>query len=124
MKVKKDSMQPFLSRLTPLVRVHRSGLALTTAVTECGEDGNGRQESAKRPMSASAWDSSAPAALRASRAPPAGAWPPARGLEVSSGAAPRARPQRGLTGVGAATDPCPNRRGAPLTSAAVRLGSH
>lgn len=123
MKVKKDSLQPFLSCLTPLVRVHRAGLALTTADTECGKDGNGGQ-SAKRPRSASAWDSPASAALGASRAPPAGAWPLARGLEVSSGAAPRTRPRRGLTGVGAATDPCPNRRGTPLTSAAARLGSH
>ncbi|XP_040610174.1 translation initiation factor IF-2-like [Mesocricetus auratus] len=82
-----------------------------------------KRESAKHPRSKSAWVRPAPATPRASPAPPAGAWLLARGLEVSSGAAPCAPPRRGLTGVGAATDPRPNRRGAPLTSIAARLGS-
>lgn len=118
----KVSIQPFLARHTPLGHVPQAAWALTTADTECGKDGNGRQP-AQRPRSASAWVPPAPAAPRASPAPPAGAWPLARGLEVSSGAAPRARPRRGLTGGGAATDPRPNRCGAPLTSAAALLGS-
>lgn len=45
----KDSIQPFLSRHTPLGHVLQAGLALITADTECGKDGNGRRTVRKAP---------------------------------------------------------------------------
>lgn len=119
----KDSIQPFLSRHTPLGHILQARLGSHHRGHRVWEGRKWKADSPQSaPRSASAWVPPAPTAPQASPAPPAGSWPLSRGLEVSSGASPRARPRRGLTGVSAVTDPRPNRRGVSLTSAAARLG--